>query len=132
MAGPATRPAVAAWTAPATMRPADTPKTPIGARRRSSTSRLPERSWTRGMRTPWTPAIRMAIAMRPGTITVPKFAETRPSRGQDVAEDEDDENRLGQGRQDQQGGVAGGHHEVAAQEGEEGGHSRSPRPVRWM
>ena len=29
-------------------------------------------------------------------------------------------------------GVARGHHQVAAQQREEGRHSRSPRPVRWM
>ena len=62
----------------------------------------------------------------------PEGGRDEPQAREDVAEDEDDEDRLGQRGEDQQGGVARGHHEVATEERQEGGHSRSPRPVRWM
>ncbi len=48
---------------------------------RSSTSRVPERSVTRGMRTPWTPAMSIVIDMSPGTITVRNWSFTRWRRG---------------------------------------------------
>ena len=51
---------------------------------------------------------------------------------QDVAEDEDHEHGLRERREQQERGVARGDHQVAAQQREEGRHSRSPRPVRWM
>ncbi len=76
--------------------------------------------------------MRIAIAMSPGTITVPKFAATRPRRGRMLPKTRI--TRIGWVRVERisSGGVARGDDEVAAQEGEEGGHSRSPRPVRWM
>jgi hypothetical protein len=55
-----------------------------------------------------------------------------PEPRQDVAEHQDHEDRLRQRREQQEGRLAHGDREVAAQEREEGGHSRSPLPVRWM
>ena len=132
MAGPATRPAVAAWTAPATMRPTATPNTLIGASRRSSTSRVPERSCTSGISTPWTPAIRIEIAISPGTITDAEAGGDEPEPRQDVAEHQDHQDRLRERREQQERRLARGDSQVAVQQREEGGHSRSPRPVRWM
>ena len=75
------RPASPAWIAPATTFSKATPKTEMGARMRSSTSRVPERSADSGISTPCTPAMSMVMDMSPGTITVRNSSATSPSRG---------------------------------------------------
>ena len=104
----------------------------MGASSLSSTSRLPLRSWTSGMRTPWTPAIIMVMAMRPGSITVPKSAATRSIRGRRLPKTRI--TRIGWVRVATSSGPAlrRATSRSRLQEREEGGHSRSSFPVRWM
>ena len=66
IAGRERRPATEAWIAPATAFSTATPNTVMGARIRSSISRVPARSAESGMSTPCTPAISIVIAIRPG------------------------------------------------------------------
>ena len=88
---------------------------------------------TSGISTPCTPAISMVMDMRPGTITVRNSSATRPRRGRMLPKTST--TRMGWvSVADEEHGSAlrDGHQQVAAQQGQEGGHSRSSFPVRWM
>ena len=84
------------------------------------------------MSTPCTPAMSMVIDMRPGTITVRNSSATRPRRGRMLPNTST--TRIGWVRVpvSSRGALRERHVQVAPQQGEERGHSRSSFPVRWM
>ena len=81
---------------------------------------------------PCTPAIIMVMDMRPGMMTVREVAGHQVQARQEVAEDQHHQDGLGEGGEHERGALRRGHEQVAPQEGQEGGHSRSSFPVRWM